>query len=253
MIGFLLIGDEILSAQVEDKNLKYALHHFALSGHKISEVRMVSDSQNAISAALTQLASSCQFVITSGGVGPTHDDCTLLAVSAAFNSPLKRNPLLEKSLREFYGSSITDAALTMADIPEAAELKDISGDNWPIIQVRNCFILPGVPQIFKQKFDRLVQYLPAANPYFISSLYLKCDEVFFAEKLTQISHKFPHVEIGSYPIFGNKDYTVQITLKHKEREKLDDLYSELTSYFQQGNWLIKSSLPQLFTPQISQG
>lgn len=248
MIGILLIGDELLSAQIEDQNLSYALHHFALSGTIVSEVRFVRDEQNAIAEAVAQLSESCETVITSGGVGPTHDDCTLAGVAAAFNTQLERNAMLEKSLRDFYKENITDAALTMADIPKNAELVDKKGDNWPIIRMKNCYILPGVPQIFKQKFDRLVAYLPASSPYFVARIFVKSDEVYFAEKLRQIAAQFPQVEVGSYPIFGNPKYTGQITLKHRDKGNLELVFEALIHFFTQQNSLVEHAAPTPFKP-----
>jgi molybdenum cofactor synthesis domain-containing protein len=240
MIGIIIIGDELLSAQVEDQNLKYMLKCFSISGHVVNEVRFIGDNHEQIKKAFIELSSFCKYVISSGGVGPTHDDVTMLAVADAFNQPLYRNDYLEKSLRSYYGEAITSAALKMSDIPKNAVLIDThKGRNWPIISVENCFILPGVPEIFRQKFESLLNYLPQSTRYFNAVFFLKSDEIYFAQELEDLQFRFKEIIIGSYPIFGRDDYSAQISIKHQNKSELEILYFELEALFIQKGILVQ--------------
>ena len=240
MIGIIVIGDELLSAQVEDQNLKYMLKIFSLSGHKVKEVRIIGDDLDQIQNAFRELSNICDFVISSGGVGPTHDDITLLAVAKAFNQKLYRNSFLEQSLRNYYGDTITEAALKMADIPKNSKLIDgEDGRNWPVVAVENCFILPGVPEIFRQKFERLLKHLPKSSRFFNAVFYLKSDEIYFARELEELQLRFREIVIGSYPVFGRKDYSAQISIKHRNKAELEMLYKELEVLFNDKGILVQ--------------
>jgi molybdenum cofactor synthesis domain-containing protein len=239
MISLLIIGDEILSAQVVDENLQYMLKSFAQSGHTVSEVRFVRDSIESIAFAVKELSNNSQFLISSGGVGPTHDDITLEAYAYAFNEELYYHPFLEDSLRKHYQDKINSDALRMALVPSSTELIDQNGPNWPVLKIHNCFVLPGVPQIFKQKFDRLIHYLPKVNKINKTSIFVMCDEIYFAKILRKCLLKYPNILIGSYPIFGNKEYCTQITLKHTNSETVNEATNYLIAYFKVQNVFVK--------------
>ncbi|MCB0278561.1 MAG: competence/damage-inducible protein A [Calditrichaeota bacterium] len=251
MIAALLIGNELLSGQIEEQNLKYMLKSFAVTGHQLSEVRWVGDELNSISRAFSELSKNHQFVISSGGVGPTHDDVTIEALANAFNEKLVINDFLKDSLKNFYGDKFNQAAIRMAMVPESAELVDKMGSNWPILCVKNCFILPGVPQIFRQKFDRLIKILPETRPYFIGRFHLNADEVFFADELRSIQDQHPDILIGSYPIFGNPDYRTEITIKHNEKERLDSLFLMLEEFFSTRKFLVRTFITEKYEPKRS--
>lgn len=240
-IAVVLIGDELLSGQIQDKNLKYAIQQFAVTGHRLSEARIIGDDQSQIAETVRDMSARHGYVITSGGVGPTHDDCTVCGIADALHETTVRNPVLEASLRAYYGDAITDDALRMADVPESAELLDESGHNWPIVRARNIFILPGVPQIFQQKFDRLIRYLPNATPFFQSALFVNWDEVYFAEQLRVLNAEIEDLMIGSYPIFGHPQYNTQITLKHTNAETLKIAHQRVRVFFEAEQRLIMES------------
>lgn len=244
MIAVLLIGDELLAGHVEDQNLKYVMKTFSITGHKLGEVRIVADEPNQISRAIQDLSSHHTYVITSGGVGPTHDDVTVQSIANAFNQSLIRHPELEKSLRDFYKESITEEALTMADIPVNSELMDQDGKNWPILRVENCYVLPGVPQFFRQKFDRLVPYLPKVDRYYIAKIFVKSDESYFAAQLTDINNRYEKIILGSYPIFGDPTYNTEITIKNSDVDLVQEVYDLLVQFFKENQLFCFSQEPK---------
>ena len=166
MIGLLIIGDEILSSQIQEKNLKYMLRNLAISGYRVSEARIIGDDFQLISETVKELSEKYEFVVTSGGVGPTHDDITLEAIAHSFGVSLEANNILEKLLVEYFKDKINSDILRMAKLPIGSDviMKEESG--WPIIKVKNVYVLPGVPQIFQTKFDHVLQLLPQVEKYF---------------------------------------------------------------------------------------
>ena len=248
MIGLIIIGDEILSAQIQEKNLKYMLRNLAVSGYKVSEARIISDDLNLIKETILKLSSTYEFVITSGGVGPTHDDLTIDAIAEAFDVPLVVYRNLEDHLKRFFKEKITDDILKMAQLPEGADVIMKEEYEWPVIKMKNCFILPGVPQIFQKKFDHVLQLLPRVEKYYYASVYSIADESEFSDSLRKIDEKYPNVIVGSYPVIDEPEYKTQLTLKSKEKDVLGESFEEVKDFLQSNNWLVKSIEPSFYNP-----
>jgi len=248
MIGLLIIGDEILSAQIQEKNLKYMLRNLAISGYKVSEARIIGDDKALIAKTVYDMSATYQYVITSGGVGPTHDDITLESIALAFRCSLQTNTKLESILKHYFKDHITDEILSMARLPDSAEAIFKNDAEWPIIKMKNCFILPGVPQVFQKKFDHVLQLLPRVEKYYYASLYLNEDESKFAKELTEFQHSHPSTIVGSYPVIDEPEYKTQITLKSKEKVNLASGYEELKRFFSSKKWLFKSVEPSFYIP-----
>jgi molybdenum cofactor synthesis domain-containing protein len=242
MIAVLIIGSEIVSGQVEDKNLKYILQNFKLSGHQISEIRIIPDNKDLIIESIRDLSQKYSYLISSGGIGPTHDDLTIPCFAEAFHEKLVENALLKASLKEFYKDKLTDEALRMSYLPETAELLGDFAYNWPLIKHKNCFILPGLPQIFKEKFDKLMRYLPPSKKLYEANIFVLWDESYFAAELESCEKGIEALIIGSYPIFGKKEFNTQITLKHCNLETLNSAFLRLTNYFDSHKVLIRAEL-----------
>src|SRR5437868_15352976 len=158
--AILLIGNEILSGKVEEENARFLTRELRALGVALRRIEVVPDVTDEIAASVRALADRFDFVFTSGGVGPTHDDVTLHAVAEAFGMKVHRHPDLEALLRAGYGDRLHERDLRMADIPTGARLEYGPGGRhadarapWPVIVVRNVWILPGVPTIFRRKFE----------------------------------------------------------------------------------------------------
>src|SRR5260221_2699186 len=170
--AILLIGNELLSGKVDDENARYLTRELRALGVTLARVEIIPDDAADITASVRALAARHDVVLTSGGVGPTHDDVTLAAVGAAFGMPIARNAELEDLLRAGIGPRLHERDLRMADVPVGARLEygprgpgtaaERPGRSWPVVVVNNVWILPGVPSIFRRKFETVRELFRAA-------------------------------------------------------------------------------------------
>ena len=223
--GILLIGNEILSGKIEDTNARHLIGELRQLGVDLRRIVVTQDDVAEIAGALRQLADRFDYVFTSGGVGPTHDDLTMQGVARAFETRIVRHPLLEGLLRDHYGASLKEANLRMADVPEGAELIPADHANWPVTTFRNVFVLPGVPEIFRRKFDAIKARFREA-PFFLRAVYVRLDEGTIAPLLDEVVAAHPSVGIGSYPRLG-ADYQVKITIEGKDEGAVKGAFSQL--------------------------
>jgi molybdenum cofactor synthesis domain-containing protein len=225
--AILLIGNEILSGKVEDENARFLTRELRALGVSLRRIEVIPDVAQEIAASVRALAPRFDVVFTSGGVGPTHDDVTLSAVAEAFGMDVRRHPELEALLRGAYGAHLHERDLRMADIPSGARLEYGPGGPqadarapWPVIVVRNVWILPGVPSIFRRKFEA-VRELFRAGPIHGRALFLRAGEGQIAGALDEAVAAFPEVEIGSYPHPDARDYRVKITFDGRDAARVD--------------------------------
>ena len=153
--GILVIGEEILSAKVEEENARYLVRELRELGVAVRRIDIIPDEIDEIAEAVRGMSGRYDHVFTSGGVGPTHDDVTMAAVAKAFGLRPARNLELEAKIRSAMGSNLHERDLRMADIPDGARLlygPDGNRARWPVVAVKNVYVLPGVPEIFRLKF-----------------------------------------------------------------------------------------------------
>jgi len=225
--AILLIGNEILSGKVEDENARFLTRELRALGVALRRIEVVPDVTEEIADSVRALAARFDTVFTSGGVGPTHDDVTLRAVGDAFGMPLARHAGLETLLRAGYGDRLHERDLRMADIPAGARLEygpgGPPGDRlapWPVVVVRNVWVLPGVPSIFRRKFEA-VRDLFRAGPIHGRALFSRLGEGHIAGAMDEAVIAFPDVEIGSYPHPEAPDYRVKITFDGRDAGHVD--------------------------------
>jgi molybdenum cofactor synthesis domain-containing protein len=216
--AILIIGEEILSGKVEEENARYLVQELRGLGVQVRRIEVLPDIESEIASSVRTLSGRCDHIFTSGGVGPTHDDVTLPAVAAAFDMRLGRRPELEALIQKALGAEMHDRDLRMADIPEGARL--LYGDppdptRWPVVAVHNVFVLPGVPLIFRRKFDGLRSLLQA-GPIFTRALYSQEGEGAIAADLDAVVAEFPGVTVGSYPRLDAPDHKVKITFDGRD-------------------------------------
>jgi len=231
--GLLLIGDELLSGKIRDENGHHLAKTLRRLGIAFVEMAMVRDDQEAIGEALLRLCRRADLVFTSGGVGPTHDDITLESIAAATGRPLVQHPELAASLRKYYAENLTEAALSMADVPEGTTLR--GGRGWPALCLEldrdsdpvhaRIYILPGVPGLFRSKLEHLEGSegeLPRGDGWHLALVHTNLDESKLAPHLDALLAKYgaPQgpLEIGSYPRWsraedGSLAFHVRITLE----------------------------------------
>jgi molybdenum cofactor synthesis domain-containing protein len=216
----LIIGDEILSGKVQDTNAPLLIDLFRDLGVELRRMVYLADDMDEIAAEVRTCSESYDAVITSGGVGPTHDDCTIEAVAKAFGAGVTRDPEVSSMICAYWGERINDAALRMADMPEGSRLLYSSDGLLPIVVFRNIYLLPGVPKLFAAKIGALRDELSGEPPE-IRHLYLNSDESRVAPLLSRADDEFPAVKIGSYPRFEAKDHRLWITIEAATVEDVD--------------------------------
>jgi molybdenum cofactor synthesis domain-containing protein len=209
----LIIGDEILSGKVRDTNTERIIELMRELGVELRRIVTMGDDEDEIAAEVEFCSQRFDAVITSGGVGPTHDDRTVAAVARAFQVGIERNPELERMIRTWWGDRFTDGALRMADVPRGSTLLYSADGNMPLVVCRNVYLLPGIPRLFAAKIGALRQVLKGED-HAAASLYLSSDESAVAHTLSDVDRAFPTVKIGSYPVHESTlDHQVWVTVE----------------------------------------
>src|SRR5712664_1186958 len=199
--GIILIGNEILSGKIIDANAAYLCRELRELGVEVRRVVVIPDEGALIAEEVAAFSKAFDLVFTSGGVGPTHDDVTIEGVARALRVPVVREPRLVRLLEGYYKGRLNEARLKMAE-------------------VRNIYILPGVPEIFRQKFDALKERFRDA-PFHLCCVYVSMGEGTLADHLNELLAGHPDLMLGSYPEFSNPAYKVKVTLGSKDRGYLD--------------------------------
>lgn len=218
--GIILIGNEILSGKIRDENAAYLCRALRALGVDVRRITVIPDEVGLIAEEVAAFARLFDVVFTSGGVGPTHDDVTIEGVARAMGVPVVRHPELQALLERYYRGRITEAALRMAEIPEGAELLTGGSLRFPTILMRNVYVLPGVPEIFRQKFDALSERFRDA-PIHLKNVFVRIGEGTLAAYLNGLLEAFPLLQLGSYPEFSNPEYQVKVTLESRDPDYLE--------------------------------
>jgi molybdenum cofactor synthesis domain-containing protein len=227
--ALVVVGNEVLSAKVQDENGPWAAKRLHELGVRLVAIHTVEDRIEDIVEAVDRVRRRVDWVFTSGGVGPTHDDVTVPAVARALGRRIVRCAPLVDSIRALHrrhhgGEDPPEAALRMADVPEGTRL--LGDATFPTLAVENVLMLPGVPQFFRWQFDRIAADL-AAPPFRLACVFLSAGEELLAPILTRVQHDHPAVEIGSYPRFDDADHRVKVTLEAKDGARVAAALSAL--------------------------
>ncbi len=224
--GIILIGNELLSGKVADANAVYLCRELRALGVDVRRIVVIPDEIEQIAAEISGFSRSFDVVFTSGGVGPTHDDVTIEGVARAFGVPVVRDPAMVAALEGYLGSRLNPARLRMAEIPEGAHPITADGLVFPAVVMKNVYVLPGVPELFKLKFEGLKERFRDV-PFHLASVFVSVGEGSLAEHLNGLLARHPELLLGSYPEYSNPEYKVKITLESKDRaymeRALDDL------------------------------
>jgi len=224
--GILVIGNEILSGKTADENSGFLARELRELGVDVRKVSVIADDTTTIASEVRSFASAYDYVFTTGGVGPTHDDLTMEGIAGAFGRNIRRNSQLETALRGYYPADLVEPNLRMADVPEGAHLIEGPGLWFPVVAMENVFIFPGVPEIFRRKFGRIREMFRDA-PYHLKEVYLRADEGQIAAILHSVLARFPELLLGSYPYFDDRAYSIKLTLESKDPAYLDSAHEML--------------------------
>ena len=213
----LVIGNELLSGKVHDANTHCLARALRPLGIELRRVVVIPDEVELIAAEINSLRLAHDFVFTSGGVGPTHDDVTVAGIALGLGRRVVRDPAVEALLRAHYGDALTEGHLHMADVVEGTELYPGSSPTWPTMVLGNVFILPGVPQIFALKLEGLLPRLRGDDaPFVLRSVDCDIDEGPLKPLLDAVVARFPEVAVGSYPRWGDADHRVRVTFDGRD-------------------------------------
>lgn len=207
----LIIGNELLSGKIEDKNIVVLARTLRALGVSFRRVVMVLDDIDVIAAEVRALASSHDWLFTSGGVGPTHDDVTIDAVAKAFGAGVSESPPLAAMLRDYYKEKLTASHLLMARVPDGARLVASEAIPWPAVVLNNVWILPGVPEIFASKMPLVSRELAGDRPFVSFAVLTTLDEGQLKPMLDRVVEAYSDVDIGSYPKWSEPDYRTKLT------------------------------------------
>jgi molybdenum cofactor synthesis domain-containing protein len=213
----LVIGDEILSGRTLDTNTNYIARFLAAQGIDLKEARVVADDQDRIVAALNALRAAYDFVFTTGGIGPTHDDITADAVAAAFGVGIDYHPDAYALLEARYGpGEFNDMRKRMARIPLGATLVNNSVSAAPGFHIGNVFVLAGVPMIMRAMLEAIAPSLPQGARVHSITIAAPVGEGSIAPGLAAIQKAHPEVAIGSYPQYSENGYGVQLVARGRD-------------------------------------
>src|SRR5580700_8966226 len=212
-----VIGDEILSGKVEEANIPVLARALRQLGILLRRVVVVMDDVETIAREVVLLSREHDWLFTSGGVGPTHDDVTIEAVAKAFGVRVVTSPEMEAMLRAHYKERCTEGHLRMALVPEGAALEVTEEVTWPTIRLHNTWLLPGIPEVFRMKLPVVVARLGAGRPAFVSrAVYVKLDEGVIKPLLDAVVTTFPDVGVGSYPKWQDTAYKTKLTFDGRD-------------------------------------
>ena len=220
--SLVIIGDEILSGRTEDKNLAYLAKWLGKLGINLSEVRVVLDDESDIVEAVNTLRKTYDYVFTTGGIGPTHDDITTESIAKAFGVKTRiDDKALAKMKIYLKGKELTEPLLKMLHIPEGGELIYSPATKAPGYKIENVFVMAGIPKIMQGMLEGMYDYLEKGSVVHSRSFDIMVGESFFAEELEQIQGKFSDVDIGSYPFSRDGKYGATLVIKSTNEKNLE--------------------------------
>jgi FAD synthetase len=209
--GIIIIGDEILTGKIQDGNSFFMARELWSHGIKLCRISIIPDSVDVIAEEVRNFAEKFDYVFTSGGIGPTHDDVTIEGVSRAYGV----KPVIDPTLRDLLQKKqqyLTPEYLKMAEVPEGSKLVNDGTLSFPLIRFRNIFIFPGIPALLRKKFFAIEEFFqePAIH---LKRIYLNESESLVAPVLNETVRRHENVKIGSYPAVEQCEYTVMVTLE----------------------------------------
>lgn len=227
----MIIGDEILSGRTQDTNLNAIAKHLGAHGVDLAEARVVGDLKDEIIAALNALRARYDYVITTGGIGPTHDDITADCVAEAFGVALYEHPEIIAMLSaRWQGAELNDARRRMARVPEGGSLVRNPVAGPPGFQIGNVFVLAGVPQVMRGMLEDVGPRLRSGKV--VISRNVRVDgtgEGALAEPLAAVARAHPDLSLGSYPFFGPEGYGSNLVIRGRDAVEVEATVAELVA------------------------
>lgn len=228
--GILIIGNEILSGKVTDENSPYFCRELRSLGVDVERILTIPDELDQIASEVKAMSDAFDFVFTSGGIGPTHDDLTIEGVAAGFGVSVEHSESIEDRIRRATKAEPSETLLRMARVPAGAQLLD-AGDLWfPLVVMHNVHIFPGVPELLRKKFEDARERFRGI-PFVLKKVYVRERESEIAPLLNELLQEYPELMLGSYPRISQESFQVMLTLESRDagyvQKALDTLLAKL--------------------------
>ena len=218
--ALLVIGNEILSGKVRDTNSAFLAVELRKLGVDLERILTIPDEIDLIARETRAMSDAYDFVFTSGGIGPTHDDMTMDGIALAFDRAIELNQSMVDRMARYSEKPLNDAMKKMAMIPIGAEILDVGGLWFPIVIVENVHIFPGIPELFEKKFHSIRDRFSGV-PFVLRKLYVRENESDIAETLNTLLEEFPELMLGSYPRINEEHYRVMLTLESRDERYVE--------------------------------
>jgi len=229
-VRIIIIGNEILSGKFVDENTPYLIQECKKRDLHIEEITIIQDDVETIARHVKHASKKSTYVITTGGVGPTHDDLTMKGIAKAFDTELIESPELLTLITTHIGDN--PGARRMALVPKNYTLWDCGPKLFPQVVVENVFIFPGIPKLMKRKFEAIVQHWKGEHTI-RKQIHLNTYESDIAVELERLQRKHPKVEIGSYPRYHEAPITLIITIDGKDQVAVAESAADIRRIFSQ--------------------
>ena len=236
--ALIVIGDEILSGRTQDKNISQIATWLNVQGIRLREVRVVADDSDAIVESVNILRARNDYLFTTGGIGPTHDDITVDAIAAALGVPVEVHPQARAMLAGYYETrgGLTEARLRMARVPAGASLIENRMSGAPGIRHGNIFIMAGVPHITAGMLDSLTGTLEGGLPLLSATIGCWVAESEIADLLGAAEQAHEGCQIGSYPFFPEGRTGANFVVRSTDASALNQCLTALSTALEQGGW-----------------
>ena len=229
--AIIIIGNEILSGRTQDVNVEHLSKWLNNLGVKVEEVRVIEDLESSIINTINEVRKKFNYVFTTGGIGPTHDDITSKSIAKAFKLKYDFHREAYDILEKYYKpGEFNEGRKKMAKIPEGASLIYNPSSGAPGFIVENVFCLPGVPSILKSMIDGLKDKIIGGKKILSETISVQTVESEIAKSLEEAQNQFKNVEIGSYPFFRSGKVGVAIVVRSTEKKQIDDCYKQIVSF-----------------------
>ena len=218
--GIVIIGNEVLSGKTRDTNSHFFCTELRQLGVEVQKISTIQDDIETIGKEVATFSDRFDYVFTSGGVGPTHDDVTIEGVAHGLGVRVVRHPDIERRMRQRLGDQVNEARLRMANVPEGATLLATEAPFAAIVKIRNIYIFPGIPRILEERFHAIKETF-RDTPYYLKNVFVRYGEGIIASILNDLLVNFPNLMLGSYPVLDLPDYKVKVTLESKDSDYLE--------------------------------
>ena len=226
----LIIGNEILSGRTQDTNLAYIATGLNAVGVTLREARVIPDIEAVIVATVNEVRAEYDYVFTTGGIGPTHDDITSESVAKAFGVPWTLHPEAHQIFLEHYKpGELNEARLRMAHTPEGASLIRNAVSRAPGFRMGNVFVMAGIPRVMQAMFDAVKHDLKGGRPMLSRSIACHLAEGIVAKGLGEIQQRHPDLDLGSYPFYRRGEFGTSLVIRGRDAERVAAAAEEVTA------------------------